>query len=181
MSTLKVSNIQDISNNAAMSISGGVVTATNAVRAPGAVLQVVQGGRTSRTTVNATTFTDIGVSASITPTSTTSKILVTVSGMLSNSTNNGYYSLLKLFRDSTEIGSGTGGTVTNTFVAHLNAGSYETNPFSQQHLDSPNSTSAITYNLKLAAQSGSVAVVGGRGDNAAHSVPTTITLMEIGG
>ena len=30
MSTLKVSNIQDISNNAAMSISGGVVTFTNA-------------------------------------------------------------------------------------------------------------------------------------------------------
>ena len=29
MSTLKVSNIQDISNNAAMSISGGVVTFPN--------------------------------------------------------------------------------------------------------------------------------------------------------
>jgi len=34
MSTLKVSNIQDISNNAAMSISGGVVTATNAILQP---------------------------------------------------------------------------------------------------------------------------------------------------
>jgi len=34
MSTLKVSNIQDISNNAAMSISGGVVTANNAILQP---------------------------------------------------------------------------------------------------------------------------------------------------
>jgi len=148
---------------------------------PGCVLQVIQGGRTSRTTVSATTYTDIGVSASITPKSTTSKILVTVSGMLSNSTNNGYYSLLKLFRDNTEIGSGTGGTY-NSFVAHLMTANYETNGFSQQHLDSPNSTLAITYSLKLAAQSGSVATVGGRGDNNnAHAVPTTITLMEIGG
>ena len=61
------------------------------------------------------------------------------------------------------------------------AENYGTNGFSQQHLDSPNSTSAITYSLKLAAQLNSTAVVGGRGDNNDHAVPTTITLMEIGG
>lgn len=145
----------------------------------GKVLQVVQGGITARTTVNTTTFTDIGVNASITPTSTNSKILVTVGGTLSNNNNNGTYSLLKLFRDNTEIGSGTGSTY-NAFIIHLMANNYETNSFSQMHLDSPNSTSAITYKLKLSAQSGSVAVVGGRGDNNDHAAPTTITLMEIG-
>lgn len=152
------------------------------INVTGSVLQLVKGGTTSRTTVSATTFTDIGVSASITPKSTTSKILVTVSGMLGNSVNNGYYSLLKLFRDSTEIGSGTGAVNYNSFVAHLMAENYGTNGFSQQHLDSPNSTSAITYSLKLAAQLNSVATVGGRGDNnTAHAVPTSITLMEIAG
>ena len=148
---------------------------------PGCVLQVVQGGRTSRATVSGTTFTDIGVSASITPKSTTSKILVTVSGILSNNTNNGYYSLLKLFRNDTEIGSGTGASNYNSFVAHLMTANYETNGFSQQHLDSPNSISEITYKLKLSAHVNSIAVVGGRGDTNDHAVPTTITLMEIGG
>lgn len=162
--------------------SGNTITVESGdvLQAPGHVLQVIQGGRTTRTTVSAQSFTDVGVSASITPISTTSKILVTVSGMLSNSANNGYYSLLKLFRGSTEIGSGTGGSETNSFVAHLMAENYGTNGFSQQHLDSPSSTSAITYTLKMAAQLNSVAAIGGRGDNNnAHAVPTTITLMEI--
>jgi len=146
----------------------------------GSVIQTKQGGRNTRTTVDQTTFTDIGVSVLITPTSTTSEILVTVSGILGNSVNNGYFSLLKIFRDNTEIGSGTGATNYNSFVAHLMAENYGTNGFSQQYLDSPNSTSAITYSLKLAAQSGSVATVGGRGDNnTAHAAPTTITVQEI--
>jgi len=60
MSTLKVSNIQDISNNAAMSISGGVVTFPNTpVNAGGGkVLQVLTAtDSTERTTTSTSLVT----------------------------------------------------------------------------------------------------------------------------
>ena len=50
--------------------------------------------------------------------------------------------------------------------------------FSQSFLDSPNTTSATTYTIKLAAFN-ATAALGGRGDSTSVQTPTTLTLMEI--
>ena len=54
----------------------GAVTSLPAAIATGKVLQVVQGIKTDTFTTTATGATDVGLSASITPASTSSKILV---------------------------------------------------------------------------------------------------------
>jgi len=147
------------------------------------VLQVQEGGRTDRFVgTGGTTFADCGVSVNITPSSTSSKILVRVSGAfgVSGSVSNGIRCLVKLFRDSTEIGSGTSGSTYNVFIAILPVQTYNMYPFSQSTLDSPSSTSEITYKIQIASSS-SQCVIGGRGDIDEVAVPTRIQVMEIAG
>ena len=144
---------------------------------PGHVIQVQQKVLLTRVTVASNTYADALVADAITPSSTSSKILVTVAGTLGNA-NAGNNSSLKLFRGSTEIGSGTGGDTYNTFVTIFATQTYDIKGFSQSFLDSPNTTSATTYKIQMAAFN-STASLGGRGDSTSVQSPTTITLMEI--
>ena len=99
MSKLYVDNIQP-------KTTGGVINAKNMV------IQVIVGGITSRFggAESAGNYEDVpSLNATITPTSTNSKILVTLSGGIGN-TAGGNATLLRLYRDSTNIGNGTGGS-----------------------------------------------------------------------
>tara|TARA_B100000945_G_scaffold276484_1_gene241100 strand:- start:1292 stop:2119 length:828 start_codon:yes stop_codon:yes gene_type:complete len=150
----------------------------------GAVLQFKEGGRTDRFVgTGGSSFADCGVSVDITPSYTSSKILVRVSGSLSVSgggTLGGSRAMVKVFRDSTEIGSGTSGNTYNVFMAALLKESYQMHPFSQSTLDSPSSTSSITYKIQIASTDNQC-VIGGRGESSEVAVPTRIEVMEIGG
>tara|TARA_S200002703_G_C3702246_1_gene215691 strand:- start:224 stop:742 length:519 start_codon:yes stop_codon:yes gene_type:complete len=145
----------------------------------GSVLQVVQGGRTTRVTHNSNTLTDVGVSATITPSSTSSKILVRLEAIISNS-NAGNITLVQLLRGSTAIGGGTGGSAYNVFNASIFGQTYSASSSSQSFLDSPATTSEITYKIQIAAYNGT-GCLGGRGDSDVLATPTRLTLMEIAG
>lgn len=149
----------------------------------GAVLQVVQGGRTTRATHNSSTYTDVGVSATITPTSTSSNILVQLTGTLGNSSASNLV-FLRLFRGTTEIGSGTGGgnSSYNSFVSMLqDTTAYSYSGIAGSFLDTDiSTTNATTYKIQMAAFNGT-GVLGGRPDNTNVATPTLLTLMEIAG
>ena len=125
---------------------------------------------------------DCGVSVNITPTSSSSKILILVSGTMGNDTV-GNATVIHLLRDSTKIAVGSSSSTTDYNSSAFNIGSaaYETQHFSINHLDSPATTSQITYKLQMGAYNGD-ATLGSRGDNlGALSTPTNITVMEIAG
>ena len=149
----------------------------------GSVLQVVQGGRTTRVTHNSSTYTDVGVSATITPTSTSSNILVQLTGTLGNA-NASNIVVIRLFRGATEIGSGTGGGEANynSFVSMLqDTTTYSFSGIAGSFLDEAiSTTSATTYKIQMAAFNGT-GVLGGRPDNTNVATPTLLTLMEIAG
>jgi len=172
MSELRSNRITDVAGTASPNI-------------PGAVLQVVQGGRTSRVTVSSNTFADVGVSATITPKSSSSKILIMLTGVMSNSAA-GNQTALKLFRNSTEIGSGTGasgsGSGKNIFMSMLQEAnsSYHFDGFGQNFLDEPSTTSEITYKIQMASFN-ATGSLGGRADSDDVAIPTRLILMEIGG
>ena len=158
--------------------TGGVINAKNMV------IQVIVGGITARFvgTVSAGNYEDVpSLNATITPTSTNSKILVTLSGGIGN-TAGGNATLLRLYRDSTNIGNGTGGSNASYrfWTGSLGDETYRLNPFSAQYLDSPSSTSALTYKIQMAAFN-ATGTIGGRGDDTDYTMPTVLTLMEIGG
>ena len=116
----------------------------------GKILQVVQTAKTDTTTMSSTTtFTDItGMSLSITPAATSSKVLVQFHVNISNKSNGAVH--LRLVRDSTAIAIGDTSssrgpvTVMGAAVQHGN----DMKVRSMLWLDSPNTTSATTYKLQ---------------------------------
>jgi hypothetical protein len=140
---------------------------------PGNVLQVVSTTKTDTFSTASTSFTDItGLSASITPTSATSKVLVLASVYASfNDTG-----LLQLARDSTAIGNGSNGFAMFRFGATNEGGSFVIN-----HLDSPSSTSSLTYKIQTRRDGGSTLYINRRVSDGLYELSSHITLMEIAG
>jgi hypothetical protein len=139
----------------------------------GKVLQVVSASITTSTTIATTSYTDTGLTATITPTAATSKILVLIS-------NHFYWSrtgteanvTTQLLRDATAIGNISGDKIWGFY----NAGTTSMegrNTYPTNFLDSPATTSATTYKIQAFTQSGTSTTWN-------NGFGSTITLMEIG-
>lgn len=153
----------------------------------GAVLQVVSTEKTDQFTTTSTSFVDVtGMSATITPSSTSSKILVLFNvGLIGNSTI-GQFAYLKLVRDSTDISIGdTAGSRIRVSAGVGGDQNYENSPASIQILDSPSTTSAVTYKIQMKTQTTGTAKFNSRGDDGNTAsygrTSASITLMEIAG
>ena len=136
--------------------------------AGGKVLQVVNVTTSNLQSFTSTSFTASNLSVSITPSSTSSKILAIGSTSIGNSTNG--FTAITLYRDSTNLGTGNGFAYTKDFGALWRASA------ALNYLDSPNTTSSVTYaiycRIQEAGHTGYVNVENTRG---------TLTLMEIAG
>ena len=146
----------------------------------GSILQVVS---TTKTTVFSTTSTSMvdvtGLSASITPRSTSSKIFVIASLVAGNSSSTGTVQF-NLVRDSTDIAKSTGSSVENSTLEMFtnSTGSGDSNSIT--FLDSPATTSSTTYKIQAAIPFGGTGYVGRIAANDQGS-SATITLMEVAG
>ena len=163
-----------------LTVSGGVPVWA-APAGGGKVLQVVQAEYSTGTAIASTTFTDTGLTASITPTASNSKVLVLVSqpAVIGYSTGSSVGGSAQIVRGSTAV-----------FVQGANKDSlYFTIQVSGQsdlqlgqnismiYLDSPATTSATTYKTQAAVSS----TASGRSITAQYnSAKSTITLIEIG-
>ena len=152
-----------------LSVSGGVPAWTTPAGG-GKVLQVVYGSTTTETTSSSSTFADTTLTATITPSSVSSKVMVLVNQNGCLKFTNDTYLGLKLFRGATDIAT-FGGQAGATGSGAFNA----VGSVSIGLLDTPATTSATTYKTQLNS-----------GNNVAsarvqHGTPTsTILLIEIG-
>ena len=148
-------------------VQDGVITDANLPA--GSVLQVVSAKYSTMVSTTSTSFVDTSLSATITPSSTSSKILVILNQTITPATSaSNTFGRVRLLRGSTEIwGDDRVGGVDQ----------YDHSTPSCTVLDSPSSTSALTYKTQFASGSGSYAF------EAQHnnSREATITLMEIAG
>lgn len=139
----------------------------------GVVLQVVNATYNSQASSSSSTYSDTGLTASITPKFATSKILVTahLCGLDKTGSNTQNAIGLKLVRNSTDlIEFGRYINYTNS-TAESGSGSGSTT-----YLDSPATTSSTTYKVQFKAEANAGTVW------AQNSGSTsTITLMEIAG
>jgi hypothetical protein len=147
--------------------------------AGGKILQVVQATTTTAVSLLGTTFTDSGVTASITPSSATSKVLVFVQQMIQTDRASSTSSscAVRLLRGATVIDSpyyGTGGSYSSYAASLSTTVSVET-LLPLHYLDSPATTSATTYKVQMA---GSTATTNANAQNS--SGMSTIILMEVG-
>ena len=148
----------------------------------GKVLQVKQATQTGRVSasVTSTVFQDIsGLSVSITPTATSSKILV--SFHLHVATTIGNYTVFsRIMRDSTAIGIGdqVGSRPRVSNITWSNSESYQTTTMDNAFLDSPNTTSATTYKIQWTDSYGQTIYLN-RGINDSDSIYYPVSLSHI--
>jgi hypothetical protein len=155
-----------------LTVNSNIVTVPSGhtLYAPGHVIQVGYGESTNTTTVSTTSFVQIGgsaLSATITPKFTNSKILVTLNvGYYSSSSVTGY---LSIFRNNTT------NIATSGYYAYQ-AGEF--NYGTMQFLDSPNTTSPVTYSAYMRNHVSGQAFTVNYNDGGGQ-VRSSITVMEI--
>ncbi len=164
-----------------LSMAGSKLTGTQvipkATLPTGSVLQVVQGTLVTVASTSSSSFVTTGLSATITPTSSSSKILIFFTGLIS-ATNISDATYLTVYRNATNIGTGTG-SPNNTFVRQYTASVNTGFSASINYLDSPATTSSTTYTLYFCGDGSGTVYLNRIGNNQVSIQPAFITLMEI--
>jgi len=159
---------------------------TQAKLPAGTVLQVVSATKTDTFSTNSTSYTDLtGMSVSITPTSTSSKILINVDVHGVGDDQTQLY--MEILRTSDNNSVCIGDTAGTRVRSSLGSGYFlQTNDVRHQginFLDSPNTTSTFNYKIRTRTQgSGNIYInraVGDDGNTTSGRFPSTITVMEI--
>jgi len=147
----------------------------------GKILQVVQTAKTDTFSTTSTSFTDVtGLSVAITPSSTSSKVLVMVSS--NSSTSSGNNAEMKLVRGSTDIFIGDDDSTHSRASAQTRVNDNNgcmTLTFS--FLDTPNTTSETTYKVQYNVQGGTGTINKAQADGSSIArTASSIIAMEVG-
>ena len=124
-------------------------------------------------------FFDIaGMSVSITPKFSTSKIFVmtTVAVACNNANRNNF---IQLRRDSTDIAKGTEGGSVNASFYHKTRDNFSPANIHVQFLDSPATTNAVTYKVRWSGENGDTYYLNRNASNTNEGMVSTITVMEV--
>jgi len=161
-----------------------ITVASGSAFAPvGSILQVVSTTKTDTSSTSSSTFSDVtGLSVSITPSYSNSKILVIFTCHVATSAST--TASIKLLRGSTDIfiGDAAGSRVRASQTLYDSFGS----TLSGCHLDSPASTSALTYKIQFRAGDSAVATYINRSSTDSDSglytrTASSITVLEVAG
>tara|TARA_A100001035_G_scaffold178782_1_gene142110 strand:+ start:207 stop:719 length:513 start_codon:yes stop_codon:yes gene_type:complete len=126
-------------------------------------------------------FFDIaGMSVTITPTRADSKIFVmtTVAVACNNANRNNF---IQLRRDSTDIAKGTEGGSVNASFYHKTRDNFSPANINIQHLDSPATTSAVTYKVRWSGENSTTYYLNRNASNTNEGMVSSITVMEVSG
>ncbi len=166
-------------------VQGGMILASGqsipkAALPTGSVLQVAQSVKSTlqSLSISSGVYQDIsGLSVSITPTSASSKILVLVN-IGACGTNTTVDIIFRINRDSTVIGIGSGATY-NATTATRSLNAELTSTPAMTFLDSPATTSSVTYKVTGSIPGSGTLTINGRQADSAFCSISTITVMEI--
>ena len=152
----------------------------------GGIIQIKQAVKTDTFSHLNEAFTDItGLSVAITPTSSSSKILIRYGGCMGSGSNRVGH--IKLLRGSTDIFIGDQGATSNQARASstcVQGNTYYVSAFSGEFLDSPGVDTALTYKLQLACGDQDYQTHIGRSHDNSNEfsrskTPSFITVMEV--
>lgn len=173
-------------------LSAPVGSTTETVTLPtsgfGKILQVQSYTYGARFTTASASMISTPLTVSITPTSTLSKIYVSVTCLLGS--GSGSVSMQwQVRRNGTVVMPATTqalGSRSQAYMAYPNGDNNVTRTNTATYLDSPFSTSALSYTMYMKGQSGATAIMNGSYSNAdtsayGHVAASTITVMEVAG
>ena len=125
--------------------AGAGAPPTFAAAAAGKILQVIADDSDSATATTSTSYVATALNVNITPSATSSKILVMATSII-DSEGTGVVPRVTLYRDTTELQNGLA-------LNYSSAGRVIT-PITLMKLDSPSSTSQLTYKVYLKSSDG---------------------------
>ena len=167
---------------------GTVLTTTNPKA--GNILQVVQASKKGPTSSTSGSFTAItGLSASITPSSASNKILVRVCLGTVATTGNQYAHFIRLYKAGshlTDASAPTAGSRVSCFMGGRTTNVNHSQGYSGEYLDTAGGTSSITYAVYWTGEGGFGTIYlnceqnNPDGGAYLHNI-STITLMEVAG
>lgn len=169
-----------ISTIPAAGLSSGVPT--RAQLPAGCILQVAQAVKTDSQVITSTSLVDVvGLSVTITPTSATSKFMIW--GDIAVGGTNTNYILFQLVRGATNIYLGT---EAKTYVAtrgwypnsQTNSDGASIGTVTMMFLDSPATTSPVTYKIQTRV-TGNSGAINRRVSNDDTSLASSLTIMEV--
>ena len=176
-----------ISSNA---LTGITTRMADGAMSAGSIIQIVHANSNSHLSSTSTSYVDLtGVTATITPSATSSKILITCTIAISKEDQHTF--LARLVKDGSVI-SGSGGVKESSHNNQLDGvwwnirtSNWAANPCTIQYLDSPSTTSAITYKAQGLTNSSSYGFSLNRTNYNANNVDdspgfSSMTLMEVG-
>ena len=151
------------------------IASPSTVAIPGHVIQVVQSKKTSQFNTSSGTLSSTGLSATITPSSTASKILVTFSGIVRyyNSSSQDARGVISIYDGSSHIAKAR-----NRIYDYGGSGSLLDFTANIVHLHSPGTANSITYTLYANLETGTDMELN---PNSGGGDVSTLTLMEIAG
>jgi len=158
-------------------VDGKIKWATPSAGGGGKILQVIQDTVTSSVSTTSASFVDTGLDVTITPATTGSRFLVMATiGQVAKFPGNVNNSVaLEIVRGGTQIYYGTDGSLFENESDYLYVG-----PISFSKVDSPNTTSAITYKVRFANYvSGSTSTIN-HSTGGSATLESTLIVMEIG-
>ena len=149
--------------------TGGVGSDTTDQRHGGGIIQIVQVKHSAVVSTTGVTYVDTGLSATITPQSSSSKILVIADLKIGES---GTATQLRLVRGSTAIYTGANAGANFNDISWSGYGGSDTGqgylgtqPVTLTFLDSPNTTSQITYAVHWCRQNNAVSYLNKTGND----------------
>jgi len=164
-------------------VAGNVLTAAemNGLRGAFRILQVVSTTKTDTFTTSSTSYTDLtGLSVTITPSATSSKVLLLATfGAVASS----QIVKVQFERNGTPVGNGAaaGSRTPAGIFLYQDSGNRPVSA-SWSYLDSPSSTSALTYQTQVSIGSGTLYINRSSVDTDASNygrTSATITVMEV--
>ena len=155
-----------------LTVAGGVPSWATPAGGGGKVLQVVQATHNATVNTSSTDYQSSNLSASITPTLSTSKVLVMVTQVatIQGADRRGIYTIFRGTTAGTDLSSGNANGLADASTSASDGSSKY--PVAMQFLDSPATTSATTYTAAFKSDGGGQI---GTGSNV-----SVIILMEIG-
>jgi hypothetical protein len=153
-------------------VSGTILTTTSPKA--GNVLQVVNATYSTYTSFSTSTFVDSGLTVSITPTSSSSKILVFVSLAGVGKANSDTAFVARLLRNSTSISNMEGNAGSSGSSSANGIGTV-----AMTYLDSPTTTSSTAYKVQCLSAGNAASTRINDYYSGANPSVSTITLMEI--
>lgn len=141
----------------------------------GKILQVLQNVKSDTASTSSTSFVDTGLSQAITPSSSSNKILISYDVYMGHTQSE--VSFINIVRDSTTIAQPSG-SANYPATTHQYIGALVMKQHSMSFLDSPNTTSQITYKLQYRCDSNTIYLNRYSGNDNYHGI-SNLTLMEV--